>query len=54
MYQIKSIDMKTRTKTITLSDSLIKAVEKKAKEENRSFSNMVEVILLNNVKSQES
>lgn len=32
-------------KTITIDGKLVEAIEKMAKEENRNFSNMVEVIL---------
>lgn len=36
----------TRTKTITLQQSIVDKVEEIAKNENRNFSNMVETILL--------
>lgn len=36
----------TKTKTITLQNSVVERVEERAKKENRNFSNMVETILL--------
>ena len=36
----------TKTKTITLQESVVKEVEQRAKRENRNFSNMVETLLM--------
>lgn len=39
----------TKTKTITLQQSIVDKVEERARVENRTFSNMVETILLESV-----
>jgi len=39
------------SKTMRLDKSLVKAVKKKAEKENRSFTNMVEVLLTKAVKA---
>lgn len=44
----------TKTKTITLRSSLAELVEKKAVEDNRTFSNMVETLLIKSVQHYEA
>lgn len=40
-----------KSKTMRLNEKLIKRVEERAKKENRSFTNMVEVLLEKSVKA---
>lgn len=52
MNQNTQKSKETRTKTITLQQSIVDKVEEIAKNENRNFSNMVETILLKYVPNE--
>lgn len=45
MSKFPSNEKSTKTKTITLQQSIVDKVEERARVENRNFSNMVETIL---------